>query len=450
MDTPICDFARDYAAKGAARLHMPGHKGTTFLGCEALDITEIPGADVLYDANGIIAASEANAARLFGSAKTLYSAEGSSLCIRAMLYLALLHARETRRAPLIVAGRNAHRTFVSAAALLGLDVAWLYSGEPAQSVVSCAITASALDAALSESAKKPAAVYITSPDYLGNRADIAALAAVCHAHATPLLVDNAHGAYLRFLPESLHPLDLGADLCCDSAHKTLPVLTGGAYLHLAKTAPASLLAAAERAMALFASTSPSYLILQSLDAANRYLAENYVNSLADTVSRLDALRRALRADGWTLAGNEPLKLTVAPKPRGYRGVEAAGLLERGNIRCEFSDPDYIVFMFTPETPPGAYDALLAALRALPPRAPLTDAPPPLGKPQRVFSPREAALAPFETIPLAHAPGRVLAAPSVSCPPAVPAVVCGERVDEAAIRVFEYYGIQTCDVVNLIE
>ena len=89
MRTPICDFAARYAQSNALRLHMPGHKGIAAMGGEPLDITEIEGADVLYRADGIIAESRANASALFGSRATLYSTEGSSLSIRAMLYLTL-------------------------------------------------------------------------------------------------------------------------------------------------------------------------------------------------------------------------------------------------------------------------------------------------------------------------------------------------------------------------
>ena len=102
-------------------------------------------------------------------------------------------------------------------------------------------------------------MYVTSPDYLGGQSDVAALAEVSHRHGVPLLADNAHGAYLRFLSPSRHPMDLGADLCCDSAHKTLPVLTGGAYLHVGRAAPEPFRENARRALALFGSTSPSYL-----------------------------------------------------------------------------------------------------------------------------------------------------------------------------------------------
>ena len=446
MNTPICDFVRAYASGDPLRLHMPGHKGVGPLGAEELDITEIPGADVLYAAHGIIAESQANAAALFGSAKTVYSTEGSSLCIRAMLYLARLWAAANGKKPLILAGRNAHRAFLSAAALLDAGIAWLYPEESGRGLVSCPITAEGLARRLAELPESPAAVYITSPSYLGERADLSALAAVCHAHGALLLVDNAHGAYLKFMSTSEHPLDLGADLCCDSAHKTLRVLTGGAYLHIAKSAPPMLRGAAERAMALFAGTSPSYLILQSLDAVNASLDHCYVNSIMSTISHLGALRAALSEEGWTTVGDEPLKLTLRTKPRGYTGVEVAALLERRSIFCEFADPDYITFMLTPSLPDTACNTLLTALRELPPRAPILGVPPMLCKSKAALTPREAILAPSETLPVTQALGRVLAAPCVSCPPAVPILVCGEVIDEASVRAFLYYGIDSVEVV----
>ena len=83
MNTPIYDFVSRYMDSGAARLHVPGHKGVGPLGCEGRDITEVAGADALYEADGIIAESERNASALFGTGATFYSAEGSSLCIRA-------------------------------------------------------------------------------------------------------------------------------------------------------------------------------------------------------------------------------------------------------------------------------------------------------------------------------------------------------------------------------
>ncbi len=445
MDTPICDFVRGYARSGALRLHMPGHKGEGPLGMEALDITEIPGADSLYEADGVIAQSEKNASALFG-APTLYSTEGSSLCIRAMLALVQRHAAAQGRRPVIAAGRNAHKTFLSAAALLDLPVNWL-TPEGAQSYLSCALSAGELEAQLAAMDEPPAAVYLTSPDYLGNTVDVAALSAICHRHGALLLVDNAHGAYLRFLPQSRHPIDLGADLCCDSAHKTLPVLTGGAYLHIAESAPQALQAQAKDALALFGSTSPSYLILQSLDAANRTLAQGYRARLADFLPRVQRAKDALRAQGYALCGDEPLKLTLRTKPYGYRGAELAARLAKSGVVCEFADPDFLVMMLTPEIGESGLARMVEVLAAVPRRDAIWEEPPAFRRAERVMSIREAMLAPGERVPVEVSEGRVLASASVGCPPAVPVLVCGERIDAHAIACFGYYGIKACMVVK---
>ena len=231
MDTPICDFIKEYEAKGTSRLHMPGHKGVPFLGCENRDITEICGADELYEAEGIIAASEKNANALFGFGRTIYGTEGSSQCIRTMLFLALQERKSRTERPVILAARNAHKAFLYSCALLDVDVEWLLP-EGAKSLCACPITAEQVAEGLKKSSAF--AVYITAPDYLGGSPDIKGIAAACRAAGVPLLIDNAHGAYLKFLHPSKHPLDLGAAMSCDSAHKTLPVLTGGAYLHLSE------------------------------------------------------------------------------------------------------------------------------------------------------------------------------------------------------------------------
>ncbi|MBQ8249368.1 MAG: aminotransferase class V-fold PLP-dependent enzyme [Clostridia bacterium] len=438
MKTPICDFVERYIKSGAARLHMPGHKGINMLGIEERDITEIDGADVLYSSNGIIRESEKNAEALFGTARTVYSAEGSSLSIRAMLCLAVMHAREMGKRPIIAAGRNAHKVFVSTAALLDFEVEWIYSTDG--SLISCDITADSLAAALDEMTVKPTALYITSPDYLGNIVSIKGIAEVCHKRGMLLLVDNAHGAYLGFLPESMHPIMLGADMSADSAHKTLPVLTGGGYLQISKTAPAMLAERAEYAMSLFASTSPSYLILQSLDAANRYLSDGYRERLVGFIKKLDTLRAALIRHGFTLIGNEPLKLTLAPKFFGYTGCELADILAENGIVCEFSDPDYTVMMPTPEQGERVLADALRVLTSLKPRAAIVTLPPKLGRPSRAMTPREATFSPCESVKIEDAHGRILASAQISCPPAIPIAVCGEVIDGDVIAALGYYAV----------
>ena len=450
MNTPICDFVRTYSGRNPIRFHMPGHKGRAAdperdrMPLYAADITEVDGADVLYAAGGCIRESEEHAARLFGSTRTLYSAEGSSLCIRAMLYLAVMQAKLQGRRPKIAAGRNAHRVFLETIALLDLDVEWLGGGGD---LLRAEISAEELKRLFADPLTAPAAVYITSPDYLGNCTELEALSELCHRHNALLLVDNAHGAYLKFLEHSKHPLDRGADLCCDSAHKTLPVLTGGAYLHASRLCPEELLGMMERAMALFASTSPSWLILQSLDACSARLAADYPARIRKTAGELRHVKQNLLEQGWEMTGDEPLKLTICPKSRGYTGTELAGVLQEKGIVCEFSDPDYLVLMVTPENTGEELEQLIAELARLPRRTPIESRPPHTGHPIPVLRPHEVLFLPFERIPAEESVGRILASPGVSCPPAVPIVLCGERIDDKALELFRYYGIETCDVVK---
>ena len=444
MNTPIADFVRHYAASDTVRLHMPGHKGRAFLGCEPFDLTEIAGADSLYEASGIIAQSEAHAAQLFGTARTLYSTEGSSQCIRAMLYLCVNRCR-TGAKPVIVAARNVHKAFVFACALLDFEIVWLWPENPS-SLCACEVSPAALEATLNSLSEPPATVYITSPDYLGGMADVRALADVCHAHGTLLAVDNAHGAHLRFLSPSLHPMDLGADICCDSAHKTLGVLTGGAYLHIGKAAPEAFSAQARQALALFGSTSPSYLTLMSLDLCNAQLAGDYSARLSDMALRMDALRHRLCENGWRVLPSDPLKLTLDACAAGTTGTALAQKLREHRIECEFADPETLVLMLTPENTEEDLARLEHALGRIEAAArPWPDLP--AAKGRRAMSVREAMFAPHEAIPTEEALGRICGAPTVACPPAIPIAVSGEEITVEALKLFRHYGVDEVDVIK---
>lgn len=438
MNTPIFDFVQNYSASNIIRLHMPGHKGKPVIGTEPFDVTEIKGADSLYEASGIIAESEANASHLFGSGKTVYSTEGSSQCIKAMLFLAM----QAGGSKTVVAGRNVHKSFVHAAALLDLDIVWIWPDEGTDSICSCIVSDEKLDNVLSGLSEPPAAVYITSPDYLGGGSNISGLASVCHRHGTILAVDNAHGAYLHFLPKPEHPMDLGADICCDSAHKTLPVLTGGAYLHISKYCHKLLSLDVKAAMGMFGSTSPSYLILSSLDAANDYMSKSFSVQLAQTVETLSSVKAVLSAHGWEVVNSDPLKLTV----RADNCVELAERLRAFGVECEYADPDYLVLMATPQNSDEEFEILAAAMCNLEAKKPVARVLPVI-KTERVMSIREAVFANQETVSVDEADGRVCASPVVSCPPAIPVVVSGELITREAISVFKYYGIETIMVIK---
>ena len=194
-------------------------------------------------------------------------------------------------------------------------------------------------------------------------------------------------------------------------------------------------------MALFGSTSPSWLTLSSLDLCNRYLSDGYPARLAETVKRLEAVKAALRRNGWQVEPGDPLRLTL----RGD-GFGVAARLRAGNIEPEYADRDFCVGMATPENPPEELEQIVRALGANDLPAPAPGLLPP-GKCETVCTPRVALFAPQETVPAAEALNRVCGAPTVSCPPAVPIAVSGERVGPEALELFEYYGIREISVLK---
>lgn len=422
-------------------MHMPGHKGAGILGFEGMDLTEIYGADELFAAEGIIKESEQNASSLFGC-PTYYSTQGSTLCIQTMCTILCQDAKSKGKKPKILAGRNAHRSFIHAAALLDFDIAWLYGNSD---YLSCKISTETLEKEILEN--NPTAVYLTNPDYLGNLLDIKSLASICKKHDVLLAIDNAHGAYLRFLEPSLHPIDLGADLCCDSAHKTLPVLTGGAYLHLSDSLNQVWKNDVKHFMEYFSSTSPSYLIMASLDATNEVLDTTFKKSLSECIQRVDVLKNALIQHGYTILSGEPMKITISTKEFGYTGNEIANLLMEYDIYPEFYDSDYIVLMPSPYNTKDDLKRLETCLCKIERKSVVFNSFPKLERARKVMNVRQALFAQSTMIEVSKSLGQVCSSVSVSCPPAILPVIPGEVISESSIEVMKYYGIETVRVVK---
>ena len=334
-----------------------------------------------------------------------------------------LKERFSKRSGKVIAGRNIHAAAVNAMALLGLEPAWVYPRRDAEERLIGRIAPADVAAALQRESDI-CAVYITSPDYFGVMSDIEGIAEVAHAHGVPLLVDNAHGAHLRFLQGedgcSLHPMQLGADLCCDSLHKTLPALTGAALLHCNREEYVPQL---KGAMTVFGSTSPNYLIMLSIDSTAAFLLKDGPDQLRRTVRKWGELRRLAREQGYPIPEHcDPMRLTLPLADSGYTAEEFKALLHERRIMEEYCSDSGCVLLFSPFNREEDFARVRQFLLDCPVRQKGSFTPFPIVPSQRVMGLRQALFAPKESVDIDKAEGRISAQVKITCPPGIPLVM----------------------------
>ncbi len=442
--TPLRDAVRTYIERDAARFHMPGHKGhgeAEFAGLLPYDITEVEGADSLFQAQGPLLQLEEAFADAYGAKRTLLSTGGATLCIQTMLALACGVGKK------LIAGRNIHRSAINTMALLGLDPIWIYPDESAGEWYQGRYTPEAIRAALLEH-PDASAVYLTSPDYFGVMSDLAGAAEICRAFDVPLLVDNAHGAHLRFLPERYgapHPIDCGAALCADSLHKTMPAMTGAALLQIGDSRYE---ADAKRLMSMFGSTSPSYPILLSCETALQYAQSGARAGFSHTARQLEELSAAARAKGIALPEgmHDPAKLTLGFAAAGWDAASFGASLRRHGIEPEYISATACVLMANDRNREEDYRRLAEAIAAFEPRERSAPQPVRLPRPVKAAGVREAAFSTQLTVDVENSVGKIAAGEASPCPPGIPVVMCGERIDEETAAALQAFGIREVSVM----
>jgi arginine decarboxylase len=346
----------------------------------------------------------------------------------------------------VVLQRNGHSSTIDALVLSGMRPTFVAPEIDEELGIAHCITPEKLDRALADTPRAVGA-WIVSPTYFGSAADVRGLVDVAHAHAVPLIVDEAWGAHMAFhedLPD--HALSLGADLVISSTHKIVGSLGQSAMLHLGK---GSLLDAdvVDRTVTLTESTSPSSLLFASLDAARRLAAIHGHDLIAESARAVTAARAEIREiPGLDVLDErfigragvfayDPLRLAVDVRGVAVDGYELATMLrEIGDINLELAGENVIVGVFGMGEPASVMaERFVAALRIAAERAGLDAGgkaisfapPPPWG--ELVMTPREAFLGSQQSVPAAQAVGRVAAESLATYPPGIPNVLPGERL-----------------------
>ena len=451
---PYLDAVVAYAFRGTARYHVPGHKGgpgadpglRKAIGLDAL------AADVPQDIHGIdlgpsptpYERAERLAAEAFGAARSWFLTNGATqgnhtLC----LALAPLGTR-------IVAQRNSHASVVDGLVLSGGLPSFVAPEYDAERGITHCVTPEALEAALRD-APDARAAFIVSPTYFGMAADIAGLAEVAHAAGVPLIVDQSWGPHFGF-NEALPPtaLSQGADTMLTSTHKIAGSLTQSAMLHVAHGALVDPGAIA-RALRLLRSTSPSSLLIASLDSARRQLALHGEQLLFETLEAIEVARAKLETipgiqlvdaslvGQMGVAGYDPLRIVLDVRGTGRTGYEIADALRRSyDVHVELPMQATIVFIVGLGESVAALRRLAGDVeetvkRLAEPGATAPIIPPVTSLQNEVaLPPREAFLGAAELVGVDDAVGRISCESIASYPPGVPALLPGERISAETV------------------
>ncbi|MDO4563239.1 MAG: aminotransferase class V-fold PLP-dependent enzyme [Clostridia bacterium] len=415
MTLPIYD--RLSKPRAALSFHMPTHNFGKALReypiSAKMDVTELFDTDNLHNAAGIIAQSQQKAAKLWGAQNAYYLVNGSSCGVMAMVG-AFCSEGDT-----IIADRYSHRSLCSALVFSGARAKWVRPF--VEKGIWCAVDCASLRRAVVQN-PRARAIFITAPNYFGMMGDISEYAKIAHEAGMALLVDAAHGAHFG-LAESLppSPMHLGADAAVVGAHKTLNSLTQSAIL-LSNVKNERM----EHLLTMYQSTSPSYLLLSSLDVAVEKAAESLMWD--DAVNRVREVFGTERAMG-NARYRDPLRLLV--------DARAEDLRKRFSIEAECECCGKTVCIVSTTHTEQELMRLKHAVKQLP-HCTAADVTPPVLK--SAVTPREAFFAKKKKVRPEAAVGRICAKDVFAYPPGVPVALCGEIIDESAAAMAEEFWI----------
>lgn len=439
---PILQAILSHLRSQPVGFHVPGHKmgrglsgelGSWLGAAGRLDLTEIPGLDDLHAPTGAIREAQRLAADAFGAEETFFLINGSTAGNIAMV-MAACSQNDT-----ILVPRNLHKSVIHGLVLARALPAFYRPTVHPEFGIAGGVTVAEVERAVQEHPEAKA-LLITSPTYHGICSDLEAIGEVVHRAGMMLLVDEAHGAHFAFherLPKTA--MESGADLAVQSTHKLLGSLTQSSMLHVqgARVDRVRL----RKRLQLMQSTSPSYLLMASLDCARhqmvtegRELLERALAAAAAGAARLRDMHplRLLDAD-------DPLKWTIGVTGLGLSGTEAYDWLHgAGRMTLELSDPYNVLAVLSYADGPRQVERLLTALSKLPasgqPLAVPSAVEPPVGK--RAIHLYEAFDLPSETVPLREAAGRVSAEMVIPYPPGIPLLMPGEEWTEDMVEYVE--------------
>jgi arginine decarboxylase len=461
--TPYFEALLEYVQAGTASFHTPGHKQGAgmhprlrdFIGDRVLsiDLTQIRGLDDLNAPEGPIQEAHELAAAAYGADFSYFLVNGSTAGNQAMLMTAL------RPGDTVLLPRNSHKSATSALIMSATKPVYMKPEVDHELHIDHCVTPQTVEAAL-RAHPEARAVFVTSPTYYGATADLAAIERIVHGQGKLLLVDEAWGPHLHFHPElPASATAVGADACVNSTHKLLAGMSQASMLHTRGDRIDQ--GRLRSTLRLFQSTSPSLVLLASLDVARMQMATEG-KTLLDRALGLarDARRRLNQIPGVFcmgtdhvgkpgVAGYDETRVVITVKDLGYTGYEAEEILRtRNGVQVELADLFNVVALVTIGDTAQTIDRLVGGVRELATAQRPSDLQAPHGVlkrrtaqggfalpdiPQQVATPREAFLADHVEIPFQNSAGNVCAEVVTPYPPGIPILCPGEAITQEIIE-----------------
>lgn len=452
--TPLFTGLLEHANQKPVQFHIPGHKTgkgmneefRQFIGDQALsiDLINISPLDDLHHPHGMIKEAQNLAAEAFGANHTFFSVQGTSGAIMAMI-MSVCHPGDK-----IVVPRNVHKSVTSAIIFSGATPVFIHPELDENLGISHGITPEAVQKALTANPDAKG-VFVINPTYFGISADLKKIVEIAHSYDVPVLVDEAHGVHIHFHEElPLSAMQAGADMAATSVHKLGGSLTQSSVLNLKSryVTPERV----QSVLSMLTTTSTSYILLASLDAARKHLAINGRTLIENTIKLAEKTRKQINNISHLLCvGDEilgsnatydydPTKLIISVKQLGITGYDVeVWLRERFNIEVELSDLYNILCIVTPGDTEEETSILVHALQILSEEfevknkdeeALQVEVP---DIPVLALSPRDAFYADTEIVSLDHSIGRISAEFVMVYPPGIPIWLPGEIITKENIQ-----------------
>ena len=421
-NTPLFDALKQYQKLGYSPFFMPGHKlGEGIPSAFQLDLTELEETDNLHIPSSVIKQAQALLAAAFGAKDSFFLVNGSTSGIQALFLCAFKPGDK------VIIPRDCHVSCISAIMLTGIVPVFIEPEFIPSLGLYGGVSPQKIQQAVNEHPDAKA-VYLTSPTYYGFCSDLSQICLIAHQNNMIVLVDEAHGAHFQFhdkLPKTA--LSQGADLCVQSAHKTLPALTQGAYLHSSGTIGRQMI---QNALDLLLTSSPSYLLMAYLDIARAVMEKDGKAIWDEIICRcqslpLDHLRTAKDFKGsYAISDTDPSRITVFGDFSSFPFADYKIAPEMANQTCA---------VFLPSAGNGQkdYGALEQLLSDLSDTNIRSFSPPP--RSQAVKPLRESFFSEKDTVPLTDSIGRICGSVIAPYPPGIPVLLPGELITKETVQ-----------------